>query len=102
MISRNKASQMKMIFTFIALGTVKLYGQAPPIGKYDTSNYPEDRKFINSILSFAISFSSFGKPCVNIDIPTNSLKTNIIPLKTVSLTFDELKFLISKINFYQS
>jgi hypothetical protein len=49
MISRNKASQIKMIFTFIALGTVKLYGQAPPLGKYDTSNYPEDRKFINSI-----------------------------------------------------
>ena len=38
-----------MIFLFIALETVKLFGQAPPIGKYDTINYPEDRKFINSI-----------------------------------------------------
>lgn len=42
-------SQMTMIFILIALQTVKLFGQAPPPGKYDTTNYPEDRKFINSI-----------------------------------------------------
>lgn len=46
---RNIASQITMIFIFIALGTVKLLAQAPPLGKYDTINYPEDRKFINSI-----------------------------------------------------
>jgi hypothetical protein len=46
---RNKASQMTLIFIFIALGTGKLFGQAPPPCKYDTTNYPEDRKFINSI-----------------------------------------------------
>jgi hypothetical protein len=46
---RNKVSQTVMIFTFIALGSVKLFGQVPPPGKYDTTNYPEDRKFINSI-----------------------------------------------------
>lgn len=46
---RNKASQMTMVFIFIGMGTVKLFGQVPPPGKYDTTNYPEDRKFINSI-----------------------------------------------------
>ena len=57
---------------------------------------PNPRKFINSILSLAISFSNFGKPCVNIDIPTNNRNTNINPLITVSLTFEELKFIICK------
>jgi hypothetical protein len=45
----NKATQMTMIFVFIILGTLKVFGQAPPSGKYDTINYPEDRKFISSI-----------------------------------------------------
>jgi len=45
----NNASQMTMILIFIALQTIKVFGQAPPSGKYDTTNYPEDRKFINSI-----------------------------------------------------
>ena len=31
------------------LQTAIAFGQAPPPGKYDTTNYPEDRKFINSI-----------------------------------------------------
>lgn len=44
-----KASQITMIFIFIALKTAELYGQVPPQGKYDTTNFPEDRKFINSI-----------------------------------------------------
>ena len=51
MTPRNKTWQLTMIFIFAALGTVKLFGQAPPPGKYDTTNYPEDRKFINSISS---------------------------------------------------
>lgn len=46
---RNKAAQMIVLVLFITVGTVKLFGQAPPLGKYDTINYPEDRKFINSI-----------------------------------------------------
>ena len=46
---RNKASQIIMIFIFISLTSLELLGQAPPFGKYDTINYPEDRKFINSI-----------------------------------------------------
>lgn len=33
----------------IALESVFLFGQSPPPGKYDTTNYAEDRKFINSI-----------------------------------------------------
>ncbi len=45
----NKALQITMIFIFITLKTTELFGQAPPEGKFDTTNYPEDRKFINSI-----------------------------------------------------
>ncbi len=45
----NKASQIIMIFIFIVLKTAQLFGQVPPEGKFDTTNYPEDRKFINSI-----------------------------------------------------
>ncbi|MBK8946634.1 MAG: hypothetical protein IPM32_15370 [Ignavibacteriae bacterium] len=45
----NNASQMTMILIFIVLQTVKVFGQVPPPGKYDTTNYSEDRKFINSI-----------------------------------------------------
>lgn len=40
---------MTLIFSFIALTTLKSGGQVPPPGKYDTTNYPRDRKFINSI-----------------------------------------------------
>lgn len=45
----NKIPGMTLIFICSALKTATLFGQAPPPGKYDTSNYPEDRKFINSI-----------------------------------------------------
>jgi len=45
----NKESRMTMIFIFIAFTTLNLFGQAPPAGKYDTTNYPKDREFINSI-----------------------------------------------------
>ncbi|GDX48251.1 hypothetical protein LBMAG25_10690 [Bacteroidota bacterium] len=38
-----------LIFLFIAFQIGKALGQAPPPGKYDTTNYPEDRAFINSI-----------------------------------------------------
>lgn len=44
----NKAFQI-IIFVFIGLKTILSFGQAPPPGKYDTTNYPEDRAFINSI-----------------------------------------------------
>lgn len=44
-----KSTRVTMIFLFIVLQTMKMVGQAPPPGKYDTTNYPEDRKFINSI-----------------------------------------------------
>lgn len=40
---------MTMVFLAIPLNIVKIFGQAPPPGKYDTTNYAEDRKFINSI-----------------------------------------------------
>lgn len=38
-----------MIFIFIAFMSFKAVGQNVPAGKYDTTNYPEDRKIINSI-----------------------------------------------------
>lgn len=44
----NKALQI-LFFVFISLKAVPSFGQVPPPGKYDTTNYPEDRAFINSI-----------------------------------------------------
>lgn len=44
----DKALQI-LFFVFISLKTVTSFGQVPPSGKYDTTNYPEDRAFINSI-----------------------------------------------------
>ena len=38
-----------MIFIFIVFTSLNLFAQAPPAGKYDTTNYPKDREFINSI-----------------------------------------------------
>ena len=45
----DKVPQITMISVFIAFTTLKLFGQVPPPGKYDTTNYPKDREFINSI-----------------------------------------------------
>ncbi len=44
-----KTSQTTMILIFIVFMTLKTVGQAVPLGKYDTANYPKDRKIINSI-----------------------------------------------------
>ncbi|MBN8643078.1 MAG: hypothetical protein J0L86_14795 [Flavobacteriales bacterium] len=44
----DKALQI-LFFVFISLKAVTSFGQVPPPGKYDTTNYPEDRAFINSI-----------------------------------------------------
>lgn len=38
-----------LFLVFIGLKTLPSFGQVPPPGKYDTTNYPEDRAFINSI-----------------------------------------------------
>jgi uncharacterized ion transporter superfamily protein YfcC len=35
-----------LVFVFI---TFKVFGQMVPVGKYDTTNYPQDRKIINAI-----------------------------------------------------
>ena len=44
-----KTSQTTIILIFIVFMTLKTVGQAVPLGKYDTANYPKDRKIINSI-----------------------------------------------------
>jgi hypothetical protein len=44
-----KLAQITLIFILAALKSTQIFGQAPPPGKYDTTNYPEDRAFINSI-----------------------------------------------------
>ena len=41
--------RVTIIILLLSSHALRLYGQAPPPGKYDTTNYPEDRKFINSI-----------------------------------------------------
>ena len=47
MMKRLKPS--KMIVIIIVFITIKVAAQVPPAGKYDTTNYPKDRKIINSI-----------------------------------------------------
>ena len=44
-----KTTRTIAFFMFLAFTTLRLSGQVPPEGKYDTTNYPEDRAFINSI-----------------------------------------------------
>ncbi|MFZ4456191.1 MAG: hypothetical protein ACOYOT_08220 [Bacteroidales bacterium] len=46
---RNKVSLKAIVIVFSAFDSVPLFAQAPPPGKYNTTNYPKDRKFINSI-----------------------------------------------------
>ena len=38
-----------MTFLVVAFMTLHVVGQTVPAGKYDTTNYPKDRKIINSI-----------------------------------------------------
>lgn len=40
---------MSTLLLLVVMQANQLSAQAPPPGKYDTTNYPEDRKFINSI-----------------------------------------------------
>ncbi len=49
MKSNNKFFQSVIAFIFITLNSINSFSQVPPPGKYDTTNYPEDRKFISSI-----------------------------------------------------
>ncbi len=49
MIQIEKTVRMTTIFLFIVSMTLKVVGQNVPVGKYDTTNYPKDRKIINSI-----------------------------------------------------
>jgi hypothetical protein len=42
-------AQMLITIVLIVFPLIRMTGQVPPPGKYDTTNYPEDRAFINSI-----------------------------------------------------
>jgi hypothetical protein len=42
-------AQMLITILLIVFSSIRMTGQVPPPGKYDTTNYPEDRAFINSI-----------------------------------------------------
>ena len=48
---KTNSQNFRLLLTLgvFVLLTAKSPGQAPPPGKYDTTNYPEDRKLINSI-----------------------------------------------------
>ncbi|MHC1706556.1 MAG: hypothetical protein AB9842_03420 [Bacteroidales bacterium] len=88
-----KTSQLAMFFIFIALQTVKVFGQAPPPGKYDTTNYPEDRKFINSISNIfdlslslndnSISIGADGSISYGLEEELNKFKRNGMTFKSV-------------------
>lgn len=45
----NKEIHLKMFISLMIFHPLFLLGQVPPLGKYDTTNFPEDREFINSI-----------------------------------------------------
>lgn len=42
-------AQLFTTIVIVVFFSIKVVGQVPPPGKYDTTNYPEDRAFINSI-----------------------------------------------------
>ena len=44
-----KASRIAVTFLIFLFITSKAIAQIVPVGKYDTTNYPKDRKIINSI-----------------------------------------------------
>lgn len=45
----NNPLQIMMLIALIAIQTTEVFSQIPPPGKYNTTDYPEDRAFINSI-----------------------------------------------------
>jgi hypothetical protein len=49
MLLINKLLRLSTIFVLLAITSLNLYAQIPPAGKYDTTNYPQDRAFINAI-----------------------------------------------------
>lgn len=49
MKSTPKTTTKALTFALVTLHTLSLLGQAPPPGKYNTTDYPEDRKIINAI-----------------------------------------------------
>lgn len=49
MNKRSKKLSTPITFLVVAFMTLNAVGQTVPAGKYDTTNYPNDRKIINSI-----------------------------------------------------
>ena len=49
MNKRSKILRTAMTFLVVAFMTLNVVGQTVPAGKYDITNYPKDRKIINSI-----------------------------------------------------
>lgn len=63
---RNAFNLKMTILLVIALKAIAAFGQAPPPGKYDTLNYPEDRKFINAISNIFDSSLSLNDNSISI------------------------------------
>jgi hypothetical protein len=49
MKANRSVAQMLIPIVLIIFFSIRMTAQVPPPGKYDTTNYPEDRAFINSI-----------------------------------------------------
>ena len=49
MKAKTSTAQMLITIILVVFSAIRVTGQIPPPGKYDTTNYPEDRAFINSI-----------------------------------------------------
>lgn len=89
----NKLLEITAIVMFFALKTANLFGQVPPPGKYDTTNYPEDRKFINSISNIfdpslslndnSISIGADGSIAYGLDEELKKFERNGMTFKSV-------------------
>ena len=86
-----KALQTTIIF--IVLITFKVMGQTVPVGKYDTTNYPKDRKIINAISNIfdkslslngnSVSVGADGKISYGIEAELETFILDSISFKSV-------------------
>ncbi|MBC7523355.1 MAG: hypothetical protein H7239_02810 [Flavobacterium sp.] len=85
---------MKLIFFIIALTTLKVTAQIVPEGKYNTTDYPKDRKIINAITNIfdkslslndnSVSIGADGTISYGIDEELQKFVKNGLTFKSVA------------------
>ena len=88
-----KTLQTTITILIIVLTTLKVVGQTVPIGKYDTTNYPKDRKIINDISNIfdkslslndnSVSIGADGKISYGIEAELQTFVNDSISFKSV-------------------